>query len=84
MADVRPRPPAVKRPRYDRGVFCGEIKDQGENDFIVLNLSAKDQRAGIPENSIVDFTQNFDTAALKSLSAFLYTLPCMEAVAARR
>ena len=71
MADVRPRPPAAKRPRYDRGVFCGEIKDQGENNFIVLKISAlKISALGFRRDNEVDFTQNFDTTALKSLSAF--------------
>ena len=48
-------------------------KDQGENNFIVfLKISAlKISALGFRRDSKVDFTQNFETTALKSLSAAL-------------
>ena len=47
------------------GAFLWRNKDQGENDFIVLKISAlKISALGFRRDSKVDFTQNFDIAAL--------------------
>ena len=65
------------------GAFLWRNKDQGENNFIVLKISAlKISALGFRRDSKVDFTQNFDTTALKSLSAaFERALACRVAQA---